>query len=64
MGRKARFEAIRAADFDTLMNFHAAHIKSKPKLISIVGDKSKIDMDRLAKIGKIVEIDLDQIFVK
>lgn len=57
------FEELQAVELADLMEFHAAHIKDKPKLISIVGDKSKIDMDALAKFGKITEITLDDIFV-
>ncbi|PHQ78405.1 MAG: hypothetical protein COB66_08970, partial [Coxiella sp. (in: Bacteria)] len=53
------FEMIQQAQLKDLMNFHATHIKGQPKLISIVGDKSKIDMEALAKFGKITEIDLD-----
>lgn len=62
--RKESFEMVQAAQISDLMNFHANHIKGKPKLISIVGDKNKIDMDALAKFGTITEIAIDDIFVK
>ena len=62
--RKQRFEAIQKADMNTLLGFHKAHVKGRPKLISIVGDKTKMDMERIAKQGAVVEIGEDQIFVK
>ncbi len=62
--RKKRFEDIQKADMATLLGFHREHVKGRPKLISIVGDKAKIDMERIAKHGAIVEISEDQIFVK
>ncbi len=61
--RKHRYESISNADLAQLMEFHASHIKGRPKLISIVGDASKIDMERLAKSGTITKISTDQIFV-
>lgn len=61
--RKQSFEELQEAELQDLMAFHAEHIKGEPKLISIVGDKTKIDMDALAKYGKITEISLEQIFV-
>jgi predicted Zn-dependent peptidase len=50
--RKARYEAVQKATLETLTSFHANHIKGRPRLISVVGDTSKIDMDRLGKVAK------------
>lgn len=61
--RKERFERVQEAEIVDLMAFHEQHIKGRPKLISIVGDKARIDMDRLGALGKVVEIGLEQIFV-
>ena len=62
--REGRFEEIQQAAFEDLLTFQRTRIKGKPKLISIVGDKSKIDMESLAQYGKIIDVTLDQIFVK
>ncbi|NUM55711.1 MAG: insulinase family protein [Candidatus Hydrogenedentes bacterium] len=62
--RKARYEAAVNADVNLLMDFYKTQISGRPKLISITGDKSKIDMTRLAKIGPIREVGQDEIFVK
>ena len=61
--RKRRFEEIQSAEFDRLLNFHQQRIQDRPKLISIVGDKNHIDMEKLAETGEIIEVSLDQIFV-
>ena len=61
--RKARYESIRASNMDLMLQFHKAHIQGHPKLISIVGDWSKMDMERLAAVGQVIEIGLEDIFV-
>jgi hypothetical protein len=47
---------------ETMMGFVDGHIRNQPKLISIVGDKSKIDLEALKKHGRIIEINEAQIF--
>ncbi|MBO47033.1 MAG: hypothetical protein CMJ96_09095 [Planctomycetes bacterium] len=61
--RVNRYQQIQQSDLDLMLNFHRTNITKRKKLISIVGDKSKIDMEALARHGKITEISLDQIFV-
>lgn len=61
--RKKRFEGLIAADIDSLMEFQQKHIRNRPKLISIVGDRSRIDMDAIGAHGKIVVVDAEDIFV-
>ena len=60
--RSWRFEQIQLADLNRVLEFHKEHIKDRPKLISIIGDKSKIDMEALAQHGKIVELSLEDLF--
>ena len=60
--RVDRYHQVQRSDFDLLLDFHRTSITKRKKLISIVGDKSKIDMEALARSGKITEISLDQIF--
>jgi zinc protease len=62
--RKVRFENIQQAKMDDLLSFQRSRIKGRPKLISVVGDKSKIDMDALANYGKIIDVTLDDVFVE
>lgn len=61
--RKARYESIRSSNMDLMLQFHKAHVHGHPKLISIVGDRNKMDMDRLAGVGEVIEIGLEDIFV-
>jgi predicted Zn-dependent peptidase len=61
--RKARFEKAQRVDLDLVSQFHRAHLQGKPKLISIVGDRSKIDLERLKKSGVISELELKDLFV-
>ena len=60
--RVKRYQQILQSDIGLLQDFHRSNITNRKKLVSIVGEKSKIDMEALAKHGKITEISLDQIF--
>ena len=60
--RVKRYQKILQSDIDILQDFHRSNITNRQKLVSIVGSKSKIDMEALAKHGKITEVSLDQIF--
>ena len=61
--RIARYESIRASNMDLMLQFHKAHVQGHPKLISIVGDRNRMDMDRLTAVGEVIEIGLEDIFV-
>ena len=61
--RKWRFEQIQESKIDLMLQFHEEHLRNRHKLISIVGDQNKIDMEQLVKVGKVVEIRLADIFV-
>jgi predicted Zn-dependent peptidase len=61
--RKESYEKIQAGDMDLMLKFHTEKIKGQSKLISIVGDKNKMDMDLLAKYGKVIEVSLEDVFV-
>lgn len=57
------FGELQDAELQTMLAFHREHIKGRPKLITIVGEKSRIDLERLEQIGDVTEIDVDTIFV-
>ena len=61
--RKTRFQRHQSASLDTLIQFHETHLKGRPKLISVVGDSSRIDMERLGKVGSIRKVGLEDVFV-
>ena len=60
--RVKRYQQILQSDIGLLQDFHRSNVANRKKLVSIVGEKSEIDMEALAKYGKITEISLDQIF--
>ena len=61
--RRTRFAEVQAANMDTMVDFYASEVQGRPKLISIVGDKSKIDMEAIGQKGKVIDIEIGQIFV-
>jgi predicted Zn-dependent peptidase len=60
--RKSRFERSSQADINTLSEFYDNSIRSQTKLLSIVGDSSKIDLNELGKIGPVVQVKTEQLF--
>jgi predicted Zn-dependent peptidase len=62
--RAHRFEAIQSAPMDTMTQFHRQYIAGKPKLISVVGDRERMDFDALNAIAPVKEIPIEEIFVK
>ena len=60
--RKARFEKIQQLGLDDMLRFDQEHLQHRPKLISIVGDKNKIDLEKIKKGGAVTELELKDIF--
>ena len=60
--RKSRFERTSKADITTLREFYDNSIRPQAKLLSIVGDSSKIDLNELGKIGPVLRIESEQLF--
>ena len=60
--RAAYYAAIRDADLETLLHFHAEHVGDRPRLVSIVGNRERIDMEDLARQGNLIELDVDEVF--
>ena len=61
--RKERFAKVRQLGLDQVVQFQKQHLKGRPRLISIVGDRKKFDLERLKKAGAITELQLKDIFV-
>jgi predicted Zn-dependent peptidase len=62
--RENRFDILKAATSKTLKEFYEQTIKPKAKLLSIVGDSTKIDLAELEKIGPVIQIKSDQLFTR
>jgi len=60
--RQGNFQAIQAASIDTMLEFHARHVQGRAKLISIVGDRRRIDLEALRRHGKLMEVGLEDLF--
>ncbi len=60
--RPARFHAVQAADIDTLTDFFHEQIKGRPKYITVVGDKEKINLEDLSDYGEVKEMKIDELF--
>ncbi len=56
-----QYKVFSGLDFDGIMAFYKANIAGRPMLITIVGNKKSIDMEKLAKYGKIIEVEKKQI---
>ena len=54
--RIMQYDFYKSLEFDNIVDFYKQNIHGRPMLITIVGNKKKIDMKELAKYGKIVEV--------
>ena len=54
--RKTQKDVYDSADFNDIKSFYDSYIKDKPITITIVGNKDKIDMEKLSKYGQIIEL--------
>ena len=61
--RRARYQQLQDVTMEDLLAFQRERVKDRPKLISIVGDTSVIDIDALSQFGTVREVQVDEIFV-
>ena len=59
---KVWYPEFNSINFDQVDEFYNAYMTDKPMVITLVGDKSRIDMDELKKFGEIVEVKTSDIF--
>jgi len=50
--------------FENINDFYKSHIQSQPMVTMIVGDKSKIDMEKLSEYGEIITIKEKELYTK
>jgi predicted Zn-dependent peptidase len=60
--RKDIYERIDTITLDDVKNFHAKNMKNKDWNIRIIGSKAKLDMDLMGRYGKVIELDLKEVF--
>jgi hypothetical protein len=51
-------------EFSSIDDFYKVNIQGKPWTISIVGNKSQINLEELKKYGKVKEIEAEVLFKK
>lgn len=61
--RPERFARLADASFDELKTFHESRIAGRTKLISIVGPRDRLDLESIAKLGKIREVLVEDLFL-
>lgn len=57
-------EAYENMSFDNILGFYKNYLAGKPVAICIVGDKSRIDTNKLSKFGKLVFVKESSLFSK
>ncbi len=60
--RESIFQSLANATIADMTGFHRETIRNQPKLISIVGDSDRIDMEALKKFGRVRIVNVDDIF--
>ena len=60
--RKSEKQVYQEIDFEDISKFYKTFIQNKPLTITVVGNKEKIDMEKLAKFGEIIEVTKNDIF--
>ena len=53
---------IDALTFDDIVNFYTQNIQGKPYAVGIIGNPKMIDLDKLAKYGKVVKLNDRKLF--
>lgn len=59
---KKLYEKIKNREFKDVKKFFNNHIKDKPRVIVIIGDKKSIDFKNLEKIAPVEELSLEELF--
>ena len=62
--RKISIEVYKNLQFSDIENFYKNNVKGRPSLITINGDGKRIDLKKLQRFGKIVEVKKSQILRK
>tara|TARA_B100001559_G_scaffold196679_1_gene164562 strand:- start:115 stop:612 length:498 start_codon:yes stop_codon:yes gene_type:complete len=55
-------QVYESSNFNDIVKFYNNYIKEKPYTIAIVGNKEKIDFDKLSIYGNIIELEKEDIF--
>ena len=59
---KSSYEKYKTLAFEDILSFYNLNIKKEPIVITVVTDKTKIDLEKLAEFGKVIEMTNKGIF--
>lgn len=60
--RKDSYDIYENLNFDDIYSFYKQNLQNKPIIMTIVGDKERIDIEELKKFGKIIYVKKDDVF--
>lgn len=60
--REIDFNAAQQLTFNDILSFYQQHVKGRPYVISIVGDKKRFDVEKLETYGTVKELELKDIY--
>lgn len=58
------FKAYPNLEFDDIVSFYKNNIKNKPVIVTIYGDASKFDLNKLRAFGKVIELNMEDVLVE
>jgi predicted Zn-dependent peptidase len=61
---KINYDKYPGLEFEDISSFYEKNIKNKPVIVTIYGDASRIDLEKLKTLGKVVELEMDDVFVE
>ena len=59
---KISYQVYNDAEFNDIVDFHKNNIKKDPIVITILTDKSKINIDKILDYGELIELKKENIF--
>lgn len=59
---RSYYEKYKILSFDDILSFYRSNIKKEPIVITIVTDKTKIDIKELSRFGKVIDVTKKDIF--
>ena len=60
--REDIYNEVQSFDMNTLVDFHNNYVAEKNRVVMILGDKDRLDMDVLNEYGEIKFLTLEDIF--
>ena len=59
---KLNYEVYNEVEFQNIVDFHKNNIEKDPLVITIVTDKSKINIDKIQDYGELIELEKEKVF--